>query len=66
MKKKNKKIKKISELSNKELRERAVIASDSVLMYEAIFDASDEGLIEVAEEYADEIKKRKKTTGRKI
>jgi len=61
-----KKVKEISELSNKELKRLAVIASDSVLMYDAIFDQSDEGIIELAKEIAAEIEKRKKNTGKKI
>jgi len=60
MRKKNKKIKEISELSNKDLKKLAVITSDSALLYDALFDTSDEGIIEIAKEISDEIENRKK------
>jgi Leucine-rich repeat (LRR) protein len=52
--------KSISKLSNKKLKAYSIIANDSILMYEAMFDKSDENLIALANELADETEKRRK------
>jgi hypothetical protein len=63
--KKIKKAKPIAELSNKRLKEYSIIASDSVLLYDAIFDELDEKLesekehlVELANKFAIERKHR--------
>jgi hypothetical protein len=60
-----KKVKSIAELSNKKLKEYSIIASDSVLLYDAIFDelideteSEREHLVELANEFATERKHR--------
>jgi hypothetical protein len=60
-----KKVKPIAKLSNKKLMEYSIIASDSVLLYDAIFDELDEKsesekehLIELTNEFANERKHR--------
>jgi hypothetical protein len=60
-----KKVKPIAKLSNKKLKEYSIIASDSVLLYDAMFDELDEKsesekehLVELANEFATERKHR--------
>ena len=53
-----KKAKKISELSDQKLEEYSVIAADSILLYDALFDESEKGLIDLAKELATECKRR--------
>jgi len=72
--KKKEKIKTVKKLSNKELQHYAMVASDSILLNEALFDglnpeaeAEKENLSELVSELTQEIKKRKgKNNVRKI
>jgi len=53
-----KKAKKNSKLSDQELKEYSVIAADSILLYDALFDEPEKGLIDLAKELATECKRR--------
>jgi hypothetical protein len=55
-----KKTKTVQELGDKELEEYSYIATDSVLLYDALFDEQDEELVALAKEFASETEKRKK------
>jgi hypothetical protein len=55
-----KKARTVQELSDKELEEYSYTATDSVLLYDALFDEQDEELVALAKEFASDTEKRKK------